>query len=168
VTTNPALALLCVQAMNEQEEEFSSNWSISCERGLGAKTNTGPTSTFEPDRSHFFDREQQQAGSSRQQQASSQEHNTRHSHTRIQYLTSVTNRSNTKMGVSNSKVLNKLEELGDDLKELNTSTTKMGDELKALNTKLDRIDNRTTLMVEAQCRDKSGLDRKEIKGVCGA
>jgi archaellum component FlaC len=217
-----------------------SRWNLPLLLSVAAAVTLSSTEAFGPSHTAFFEG-RQQAGSSKHQQ----KHNTRHSHTRIAYLTSVTNRSNTKMGVSNrkvldeiGKVLNKLEEvktgleevktsleevktsleevktsleevktslievktslkevktsytkMGDDLKEVNTSTakmgddlkevktsntkmvdelTKMGDELKEVSTKLDRIDNRTALMVEARCREKMGFHRKEVKGVSDA
>jgi hypothetical protein len=127
----------------------------------------------------------QQAASSKQQAAGSsssssskhqQKHNTRYSHTRVMYLTSVTKRSNTKMAVSNSEVVNdEFRKVNDELTEVKTSITMMCDDLKEvnksmvkMNTKLDRTANRMAWAAEARCREKMSMECKEVKGVYDA
>jgi hypothetical protein len=119
--------------------------------------------------------------------------NTRDSHTRILYLTLVTNCSNTKMGVSNSKVLDELGKVivsnSKVLDELSKSNNKVLDELTKVNNELTKVnksiseiktdlaevkkivyrtDNRVALMVEARCRDKVNMIHKKVKGAYDA
>jgi predicted transcriptional regulator len=102
-----------------------SRWNPLLLLSVAAAVALTSTEAFVPRHAALFVGEQQagRRSSSKHQQ----KHNTRHSHTRILYQTSVTNCSNTKTALSNGKVL-------DELKELNRSNMKMHDELKELNT----------------------------------
>jgi predicted transcriptional regulator len=118
---------------------------------------------------HFLRAGSKQAGSSSSKHQ--QKYNPMHSHTHKIYLTSsITNRSDTKMGASNSKdsdkeffstILDKLEEINTKVEEINTKVEEVITKVEDVNTKLDRIDKRTALMVEARCREIMNMERKE-------
>jgi hypothetical protein len=135
-----------------------------------ASVTLSSTETFRPIHAVFLGG-RQQAGSSSSSSKHQQKHHTRRFHTRVMHLKSSTNRSNTRSD-TNSEILKQLTKLNESNVKIVKELKRVGDELGEVKTDLAevkkivyRTDKRAALTVEARCREKMGMEYKEVKGV---
>jgi hypothetical protein len=138
-----------------------------------ASVTLSSTETFRPIHAVFLGG-RQQAGSSSSSSKHQQKHHTRRFHTRVMHLKSSTNRSNTRSD-TNSEILKQLTKLNESNVKIVKELKRVGDELGEVKTDLAevkkivyRTDKRAALTVEARCREKMGMEHKEVKGVHNA